>query len=150
MISLNVNGDKKQVDVASDTPLMWVLRDNLGFTSVKYACGIAECGVCTVLVDGEAVRSCTVSVEEVLEGEITTIEGLPEDHPVKVAWIEKQVPQCGYCQPGIMLQAVDFLSRQPKPSEAQINDAMDDVLCRCGTHPRIKQAIQMAAAMTSK
>lgn len=150
MISLIVNGKKRRVDVAPDTPLLWALRDNLRITSVKYACGIAECGVCTVLIDSEAVRSCIISVEEVQESEIITIEGLPEDHPVKLAWIEKQVPQCGYCQPGIMLQTVDFLSRQPNPSAAQIDDAMDNVLCRCGTHPRIKQAIQMAADMTLK
>ncbi len=150
MISINVNGQKRPVDVDPDTPLLWVLRDNLGITSVKYTCGIAECGICTVLIDGEAQRSCVVSVEEVLKSDITTIEGLPEDHPVKVAWIEKQVPQCGYCQPGIMLQTVDFLSRQPNPSDDQINDALDDVLCRCGTHPRIKQAIQMAAQMAAK
>ncbi len=150
MISLAVNGQKRQIDVGSETPLLWVLRDNLGITSVKYACGIAECGVCTVLIDGEAVRSCTISVEEVQQSDITTIEGLPENHPVKVAWIEKQVPQCGYCQPGIMLQTVDFLSRQPNPSDDQINDALDDVLCRCGTHPRIKEAIHMAAKMAPK
>ena len=150
MISLTVNGQKKQVDVGAETPLLWVLRDNLGITSVKYTCGIAECGVCTVLIDGEAVRACTISVEEVQKSDITTVEGLPADHPVKVAWIEKQVPQCGYCQPGIMLQTVDFLSRQPNPSEDQINDALDDVICRCGTHPRIKQAIQMAAEIAPK
>jgi aerobic-type carbon monoxide dehydrogenase small subunit (CoxS/CutS family) len=95
------------------TPLLWVLRDNLGITSVKYTCGIAECGMCTVLIDGEAQRSCVVNVEDVQGSDITTIEGLPDNHPVKVAWIEKQVPQCGYCQPGIMLQTVDFLSRDP-------------------------------------
>lgn len=150
MISLNVNGQKRQVDVAPDTPLLWVLRDNLGITSVKYTCGISECGVCTVLMDGEAVRSCYISAEDAKESEIITIEGLPEDHPIKVAWIEKQVPQCGYCQPGIMLQTVDFLSRQPRPSEEEINEALDNVLCRCGSHPRIKQAIQMAANITSK
>jgi isoquinoline 1-oxidoreductase alpha subunit len=129
---------------------LWVLRDNLGITSVKYTCGIAECGICTVLIDGEAQRSCSVNVESVKNSEITTIEGLPENHPVKVAWIEKQVPQCGYCQPGIMLQTVDFLSRVPDPSDAQINKAMDDVICRCGSHPRIKQAIKLAAEMTGK
>ena len=150
MITLNVNGRKKQVDVDPETPLLWVLRDNLGITSVKYTCGIAECGMCTVLIDGEAQRSCVVNVEDVLKSDITTIEGLPENHPVKVAWIEKQVPQCGYCQPGIMLQTVDFLSREPKPSEAQINEAMDDVICRCGSHPRIKKAIHLAAEMTAK
>jgi len=150
MISLHVNGKKRIVDVTPDTPLLWALRDNLGITSVKYTCGIAECGVCTVLIDGEAVRSCSVSAEEAQEGKIITIEGLPEDHPVKVAWIEKQVPQCGYCQPGIMLQTVDFLSRQPNPSEKQVDAALDDVLCRCGSHPRIKKAVQMAADLTRK
>ncbi len=150
MIALHVNGTKRQVDADPGTPLLWVLRDNLGITSVKYTCGIAECGMCTVLIDGIAQRSCSVEVEEVLESEITTIEGLADTHPVKVAWIEKQVPQCGYCQPGIMLQAVDFLSREPNPSEAQINKALDDVICRCGSHPRIKKAIQLAATMAAK
>jgi len=150
MFTVTVNGLKKQIDVDPETPLLWVLRDNLGITSVKYTCGIAECGMCTVLVDGEAQRSCGVAVQDVQGSEITTIEGLPDDHPVKVAWIEKQVPQCGYCQPGIMLQTVDFLSRVPNPSAAQINDAMDNVICRCGSHPRIKQAITLAAEMTAK
>jgi isoquinoline 1-oxidoreductase alpha subunit len=150
MFVLNVNGINRQVDEDPDTPLLWVLRDNLGITSVKYTCGIAECGMCTVLIDGEARRSCVVYVKDVLGSKITTIEGLPENHPVKVAWIEKQVPQCGYCQPGIMLQTVDFLSRNPNPTEEQINDAMDNVICRCGTHPRIKKAIRMAAEMTAR
>lgn len=150
MATLTVNGEKKQVDVSPETPLLWVLRDNLGFTSVKYTCGIAECGMCTVLVNGEAQRSCVVTMEEAEGSEITTIEGLPDNHPVKVAWIEKQVPQCGYCQPGIMMQTVDFLSRVPDPSEAQINEAMDNVICRCGSHPRMKKAIRLAAEMTAK
>ena len=96
------------------------------------------------------MRSCAIPVKDVVGSEITTVEGLPEDHPVKVAWIEKQVPQCGYCQPGIMLQTVDFLSRQPDPTDEQINAAMDDVICRCGSHPRMKQAIKMAAEISSK
>lgn len=150
MFTLKVNGMKRQVDVDPGTPLLWVLRDNLGFTSVKYTCGIGECGMCTVLIDGEAQRSCVVKVEDVRGGDITTIEGLPDNHPVKVAWIEKQVPQCGYCQPGIMLQAVHFLSRKPNPTEEQINEEMDNVICRCGSHPRIKQAIRLAAEMTAK
>lgn len=149
MITLIVNGKKMSVDVEPDTPLLWVLRDNLGITSVKYTCGIAECGMCTVLVEGEATRSCIVTIEEVADSEITTVEGLPDDHPVKVAWIEKQVPQCGYCQPGIMLQTVDFLSREPHPTDAQINEEMDNLVCRCGTHPRIKKAIHLAAKMGS-
>ena len=150
MLSLMVNGKKRQIDADPETPLLWVLRDSLGITSVKYTCGIAECGMCTVLIDGEAQRSCVVNVEDVQESDITTIEGLPDNHTVKVAWIEKQVPQCGYCQPGIMLQTVDFLSRVPNPTEVQINEAMDDVICRCGSHPRIKQAIQLASEMTAK
>ena len=150
MIALNVNGTIKQLEVDSETPLLWVLRDNLGITSVKYTCGIAECGICTVLIDGEAVRSCSIPVKDVGESEVTTIEGLPDDHPVKVAWIEKQVPQCGYCQPGIMLQTVDFLSRQPDPTDKQINDAMDDVICRCGSHPRIRTAVKRAAEIVAK
>ncbi len=149
MISLNVNGTKQQVDVSPDTPLLWALRDNLEITSVKYACGISECGVCTVLLDGEAVRSCSISVEDVQESKIVTIEGLADDHPVKIAWIEKQVPQCGYCQPGIMLQTVDLLRRLPNPTAEQIDSEMDNVLCRCGSHPRIKQAIKMAADLTT-
>ena len=150
MFTLIVNGMKRQVEVDPGTPLLWVLRDSLGITSVKYTCGIGECGICTVLIDGKAQRSCVVNVEDVQGSAITTIEGLPDNHPVKVAWIEKQVPQCGYCQPGIMLQAVDFLSRVPNPSETQINEAMDDVICRCGSHPRIKKAIRLAAEMTAK
>jgi isoquinoline 1-oxidoreductase alpha subunit len=150
MMTLTVNGKKRSVDVYPETPLLWALRDNLGITSVKYTCGIAECGMCTVLVDGEARRSCVVTVEEAQNSDITTIEGLPENHPVKLAWLEKQVPQCGYCQPGIMLQAADFLSREPNPSEARIDEVMDDVVCRCGSHPRIKKAIQLAAEMTAK
>lgn len=150
MLALNVNGITRQVDEDPETPLLWVLRDNLGITSVKYTCGIAECGMCTVLIDGEAQRSCIVNLKDVLGSKITTIEGLPDNHPVKVAWIKRQVPQCGYCQPGIMLQTVDFLSRNPHPTEAQINEAMDNVICHCGTHPRIKKAIQMAAEMTAR
>jgi isoquinoline 1-oxidoreductase alpha subunit len=150
MISLHVNGTERTVDADPDTPLLWVLRDNLGITSVKYACGIAQCGVCTVLLDGEAVRSCMITAQDAEGKKIITIEGLPQDHPVKVAWIEEQVPQCGYCQPGIMLQTVDFLSRNPNPSEEDIDRVMDDVLCRCGSHPRIRRAIRMAADLGSR
>jgi isoquinoline 1-oxidoreductase alpha subunit len=150
MITLTVNGKKVQVDVEPDTPLLWVLRDSLNLKSVKYACGIAECGICTVLIDGEARRSCVVAMEEASGSTITTIEDLPVNHPVKVAWIEKQVPQCGYCQPGIMLQTADFLSREKNPTEEKINEVMDDVICRCGSHPRIKEAILLAAKLTAK
>jgi len=150
MLTLKVNGKKMQADVDENTPLLWVLRDNMGITSVKYTCGVEACGMCTVLVDGEAYRSCGITAGEVLENEITTIEGLPDDHPVKVAWIEKQVPQCGYCQPGIMLQTADFLSRVPNPTNEQINEELDNLVCRCGTHPRIKKAINLAAELASK
>ena len=150
MITLQVNGTKKEVDVDPGTPLLWVLRDNLGITSVKYACGIAECGICTVLIDGAAVRSCSIPVEKVGAGEVTTVEGLPDDHPVKVAWIEKQVPQCGYCQPGFMLQTVELLSRTPRPTDTQIHEALDGMVCRCGSHPRIREAIQLAAERAVK
>lgn len=150
MLTLKVNGKKMQAEVDENTPLLWVLRDNMGITSVKYTCGVEACGMCTVLVDGEAYRSCGITAGEVLENEITTIEGLPDDHPVKVAWIEKQVPQCGYCQPGIMLQTADFLSRVPNPTNEQINEELDNLVCRCGTHPRIKKAINLAAELASK
>lgn len=150
MISLHVNGKKHEVDVEPDTPLMWVLRDNLGLTSVKYGCGIAECGACTVLVDGEPERSCILSVDGLENSEITTVEGLPEDHPVKVAWIREQVPQCGYCQPGMMLQAVGVLSSNPSPTVVQIAESMDDIVCRCGSHPRVVPAMELAAKMMKK
>lgn len=150
MISLHVNGKKHQVDVAPDTPLLWVLRDNLGITSVKYTCGVAECGVCTVLIDGRAERSCVVPVEDAVDSEILTIEGLSVDHPVKKAWIEKQVPQCGYCQPGMMLQAVDVLSNSGDLSEGDMVTAMDDFICRCGTHSRVIPAMKLAAEMMKK
>jgi isoquinoline 1-oxidoreductase alpha subunit len=150
MITINVNGTPRQVDADPEIPLLWALRDNLGITSVKYTCGIAECGICTVLIDGEAQRSCIVNLGDVAGSDITTIEGLPENHPVKVAWIEKQVPQCGYCQPGIMLQTVDLLARMPNPTDEQIDDAMDNLICRCGSHPKIKTAIRYAAEMTAR
>ncbi len=150
MITLHVNKKKHQVNVAPDTPLLWVLRDNLSITSVKYSCGIAVCGVCTVLIDNEAVRSCSISVEEVGESEIVTVEGLADDHPVKVAWIEKQAPQCGYCQPGMMLHATAFLNENPSPTDDEINSGMDDMLCRCGSHQRVKAAVQMASQIMKK
>ena len=145
MISLNVNGNTHHVDVEPGTPLLWVLRDDLKLTGVKYGCGIGECGSCTVLIDGQAQRACTILVEDVQDSEILSIEGLPENHPVKQAWISQQVPQCGYCQPGMILQAVDFLSREPDSSDEQMKEAMDDVVCRCGSHPRVLTAMKLAA-----
>lgn len=150
MISLHVNGENRAVDVDPDTPLLWVLRDNLGITSVKYACGIAECGVCTVLIGEEAVRSCSITVDEARKDKITTIEGLASEHPVKIAWIEKQAPQCGYCQPGMMLHATSLLKGNPNPSDDEIDAGMDSMLCRCGSHHRVKSAIKMASTMMKK
>jgi isoquinoline 1-oxidoreductase alpha subunit len=146
MITLNVNGKDHRVDVAPDTPLLWVLRDYLGLTGVKYGCGIGECGSCTVLIDGKAERSCVTEVKGLKGKKIVTIEGLPETHPVKQAWIDKQVPQCGYCQPGMILQAVDVLTHQPQASRQKMAEAMDDVMCRCGTHHRVLEAMETAAA----
>ena len=144
MISLNVNGKKYEVDVPEDVPLLWVLRDNLKLTGTKYGCGIGECGSCTVHVDGKATRSCTVPVGEVRGKKITTIEGLPDKHPVKRAWIEEQVVQCGFCQPGVMMQVAGLLSESRNPDPEKIIGAMDDIICRCGAHPRIKKGIRKA------
>jgi len=148
MISLNVNGKTHTIDVPPDMPLLWAIRDNLNLTGTKYGCGIGECGSCTVHLDGKAVRSCTVTVEEAQGKKITTIEGLPEDHPVKKAWIDEQVVQCGYCQPGIIMQVSAELSSTSDP-ESVIN-SLDNVICRCGTHPRIKKGVKAAAKMMRK
>jgi isoquinoline 1-oxidoreductase alpha subunit len=145
MFSLKVNGKRYSIDASPETPLLWVLRDNLGFTGVKYGCGIGECGSCTVLIDGQAERSCTITAGSAQGSAILTIEGLPENHPVKEAWIAEQVPQCGYCQPGMILQAADFLTRDPNATEEEMAEAMDDVICRCGTHPRVMKAMKRAA-----
>lgn len=150
MISLNVNGKVYELDVPGDTTLLWALRDHLDLKGTKYGCGIGECGSCTVHVDGEAVRSCTVSVDEVQKKKITTIEGLPENHPVKQAWIKEQVPQCGYCQPGVIMQVAAHLSRKPAPDADQVISKMDDVICRCGTYPHIKQGIKTAIQIMKK
>ena len=145
MLTLKVNGQVQEVDAAGETPLLWVLRDNLGFTGVKYGCGIGECGSCTVLIDGQAERSCTITAESVQGQEILTVEGLPEEHPVKQTWVEQQVPQCGYCQPGMILQAVDVLTNESGASRQKMAQAMDDVICRCGTHPRVLSAMETAS-----
>ena len=145
---LNVNGQEHEVDVSEDMPLLWVLRDELGITGPKFGCGIAMCGACTVQIDGLAVRSCSLPVGEV-DGEITTIEGLgtPEAmHAVQAAWAEHQVAQCGYCQPGQVMNAAAFLATTPDPTDEQIDQAMSGNLCRCGTYPRIRAAIHTAAA----
>jgi isoquinoline 1-oxidoreductase alpha subunit len=150
MIVLQVNGQKYSVDVPGDTPLLWVLRDYLKLTGTKYACGIGECGSCTVHVDGEARKSCVTQVSEVQGKGITTIEGLPENHPVKRAWVQEQVPQCGYCQPGVIMQVSALMSKGKDPDAAKITEAMDDVICRCGSYPRIKRGIKAAVEIARK
>jgi isoquinoline 1-oxidoreductase alpha subunit len=150
MISLNVNGKGYKVDVPDDVPLLWVIRDYLKLTGTKFGCGIGECGSCTVHIDGKAERSCVISVGKVQGKKITTIEGLPKNHPVKRAWIEEQVPQCGYCQPGVMMQVAALLSESPNPNAEKIISAMDDVICRCGTYPRMKKGIRKAVQLTRK
>ena len=147
-MKLNVNGQDHDVDVTDDMPLLWVLRDELGITGPKFGCGIAMCGACTVHVDGQAVRSCSLAVGDV-EGPITTIEGLgtPEAmHAVQTAWVEHQVAQCGYCQPGQVMSAAAFLTVNPEPTDEDIDRAMSGNLCRCGTYPRIRAAIHAAAS----
>jgi isoquinoline 1-oxidoreductase subunit alpha len=147
MIKLTVNGKEYKVEIAPDTPLLWVLRDHLGLTGTKYSCGIAECGNCTVLIDGEPDLSCVIDVGDVQGSEITTIEGLNGNiaKSVKKAWIEEDVPQCGFCQPGQIITATALLTENPKPSNDEINEAMSGVLCRCGTYLGIKRAINKAA-----
>ena len=147
MIALTINGEKRELDVDPATPLLWVLRDTLGLTGTKYSCGIAVCGSCTVHVNGEAVRSCVTPLSAVAGQAVTTIEGLSKDnsHPVQRAWIALDVPQCGYCQSGQIMQAAALLSKNPKPTDADINQSMNGVLCRCGTYQRIRGAIHLAA-----
>jgi isoquinoline 1-oxidoreductase alpha subunit len=147
-ISLIVNGIAYTADVEPETPLLWVLRDSLKLTGTKYGCGIAQCGACTVLIDGRAMRSCSIAASDVAGKTVTTIEGLSAEgtHPVQLAWIEFDVPQCGYCQSGQIMAAVDLLKRKPKPTDADINSEMTNI-CRCGTYPRIRAAIHRAAQM---
>lgn len=146
-IHLVINNQPHEVEIAPDTPLLWVLRDKLNLTGTKYGCGMGLCGACTVHVDGEAVRSCQTPVSSVGAKKITTIEGLSADnsHPVQRAWIAEQVPQCGYCQPGQVMSAAALLGKTPKPTDAQIDDAMGGNLCRCGMYQRIRRAIHRAA-----
>lgn len=144
---LTINGQAHEVDVDPATPLLWVLRDHLNLYGTKYGCGIAECGACTVHLDGAAVRSCVLPVSRVGQRPVTTIEGLSEhgDHPLQKAWLEHDVAQCGYCQGGQIMSAAALLNRNPKPSDAEIEGAMKGNLCRCGTYVRIKAAIKTAA-----
>ena len=147
-ITLNVNGANLKADVEPETPLLWVLRDNLGLTGTKYGCGVAMCGTCTVHLDGQAVKSCSIPVSAAVGARITTIEGLAANgrpHPVQTAWTELSVPQCGYCQSGQIMAAAALLASQPNPSDAEIDAAMSGNLCRCGTYLRIRQGIRKAA-----
>lgn len=144
---LQINGQTHTVEAEAQMPLLWVLRDLLGLTGTKFSCGLGLCGTCTVLIDGEPKRSCVTFVESVVGKTITTIEGLSPDisHPLQRAWLEEHVTQCGYCQPGQIMTAVALLQKNPQPSDAEIDTALSDVLCRCGTYQRIRKAIQRAA-----
>ena len=152
MVSITVNGESHELKVDPATPLLWVLRDTLGLTGTKYSCGIAVCGACTVHVDGAPVRACVTPVSAVADKSIVTIEGLSKDnsHPVQRAWIALDVPQCGYCQSGQIMTAVALLAKIPKPTDADIDQAMSGVLCRCGTYSRIRGAIKQAAELKAK
>lgn len=145
--TIKVNGKKHQIDVDPSTPILWVLRDHLNLVGTKYGCGIASCGACTINIDGVAARSCSLPVSQVGTKEITTIEGLSEDgnHPVQKAWLEHDVPQCGYCQAGQIMNAVALLKENPNPEDEEIDAAMNGNICRCGTYTRIKAAIKTAA-----
>jgi|SRR5690606_9051838 len=146
--TLDINGKKQQVDVDPSTPILWVLRDHLNLVGTKYGCGIAQCGSCTIHLDGTATRACILPVSSIGEGKITTIEGLSEngDHPVQKAWLEVDVPQCGYCQAGQIMSASALLESNPTPTDQEIERAMNGNICRCGTYLRIKKAIKLAAA----
>lgn len=149
IFNLNINGKKQQVDVDPTTPVLWVLRDHLDLQGTKFGCGMAMCGACTIHVNGVATRSCTLPVTSAAGQEITTIEGLSEngDHPVQKAWLEQDVPQCGYCQAGQIMSAAALLKSNPNPSDEEIEAAMNGNICRCGTYVRIKQAIKTASTL---
>src|SRR5881409_467601 len=152
MVSLTVNGKAQRVDVQPEMPLLWVLRETLGLTGTKYGCGMALCGACTVHLNGEAIRSCVKRVSDAAGKEITTIEGLSTDlsHPLQTAWIEIDVPQCGYCQSGQIMSAAVLLAENSKPTDNDIDEAMGGNICRCGTYPRIRKAIHRAAELASE
>ncbi len=150
VITLTVNGQRRSVDVPPDTPLLWVLRDELKLKGTKYSCGMAECGACTVLLDGKPIRSCSTSIVSAANRSVTTIETLATTKDARLlalerAWVTEEVPQCGYCQPGMLLQAAALLARTPDPTDAEIDQAMAGNLCRCGTYSRIRRAIHAAA-----
>ena len=150
MINLTVNGQKHELEVEPDTPLLWVLRDNLKLTGTKFGCGIAACGACTVHLDGKPIRSCVTPVSTLGEQSVVTIEALAKDsdHPVQQAWLELDVPQCGYCQSGQIMAAAALLAENPEPSDEDIDRAMSGILCRCGTYQRIRAAIHRVAELT--
>ncbi|HET9832025.1 MAG TPA: (2Fe-2S)-binding protein [Vicinamibacterales bacterium] len=149
MISLTVNGKPYNVDVAADMPLLWVIRDVIGLTGTKFGCGLSQCGACTVHLDGNAVRSCSIPASSAAGKKVTTIEGLSpnSNHALQIAWIAEQVPQCGYCQSGQIMSAAALLAKTPKPTDEQINTAMNGNICRCGTYQRIHRAIKRAAGV---
>jgi isoquinoline 1-oxidoreductase alpha subunit len=153
MITLKINGDSRDFDVDPNTPLLWVIREQAGLTGTKFGCGIAQCGACTVHMNGNPIRSCVTPLQAVAGQEITTIEGIREEsgnlHPVQLAWIAEQVPQCGYCQSGQIMSAVALLNSNPSPSDADIDNAMSGNICRCGTYPRIRKGIKAAAVAIS-
>jgi len=151
MITLTINGQKHELDADAETPLLWALRDEVGLTGTKFGCGIGLCGACTVLLDGEIARSCVLPLSAAAGKAITTIEGLSPDrsHPVQQAWMAASVPQCGYCQSGMILAAVALLKRKPQPSDADIDAAMTNI-CRCGTYNRVREAIHAAAGTTRR
>lgn len=149
MTEFKINGENVSVDVEDDTPLLWVIRDTLGLTGTKYGCGIGQCGACTVHLNGKAVRSCSIPVVDANGAEITTIEGLSDDasHPVQRAWVIEQVPQCGYCQSGMIMAAAAFLKNTPEPKDEDVDAGITNI-CRCGTYPRIRRAVHLAAGIS--
>jgi isoquinoline 1-oxidoreductase subunit alpha len=151
MVAITVNGTLHQLDVEAETPLLWVLRDEIGLTGTKFGCGVAQCGACTVHIDGEAQRSCSVPIGSIDGAKVTTIEGLSPDsqHPVQQAWLAEDVPQCGYCQSGQIMAAAAFLASNPKPTDADIDAGLTNI-CRCGTYERIRRGIHRAAALMAR
>jgi isoquinoline 1-oxidoreductase subunit alpha len=147
--TLNINGRSYTVAAAPDTPLLWVLRDELKLTGTKYGCGIAQCGACTVHADGQAIRSCQTPIQAAQSMKITTIEGLGGNHPLQTVWVKNDVPQCGYCQSGQLMSAAALLAAKPKPTDQDIDDAMSGNICRCGTYQRIRAAIKEASGQAS-
>jgi isoquinoline 1-oxidoreductase subunit alpha len=147
--TLNVNGKAVAVTAAPDTPLLWVLRDELALTGTKYGCGVAQCGACTVLADGQPIRSCSTPIAALAAAKITTVESLGGNHPLQVAWVRNDVPQCGYCQSGQLMSAVALLAANPKPSDTDIDGAMSGNICRCGTYQRIRAAIREASGQAA-